>query len=65
MTTGARVVLDLSIFAVAQPFLLKISNHKPFLQESPKIYKDLFKRELHLLCHLMGSRWFNFSGLSV
>ena len=63
MKTEAGVVLDLSIFAVAQPSLLKISNHKPFLQESPKIYKDL----LHLLCHLMGSRWFNFliSGLSV
>ena len=43
METGARVVLDLCIFVVTQPFLLKITNHKLFLQESPKIYKYLFK----------------------
>ena len=30
----ARVILDLCIFAVTQPSLLKIASHKHFWQES-------------------------------
>ena len=53
------------MFAVTRPSLLKSTDPKlSFCENLQKIIEDIFAyrkvRNVHLLCHLMWLRWFNF-----